>query len=342
VTSLVDMRATGERPPLVWAHGISGRAGHFRPFVPRLAETRDIYGLENHACPEPSSLEEMGARYAAAIDRRRPGGPYEIFGYSLGGLIALETARQLTALGREVTLVGLLDTAPPTVAVAPETVAVTVSLVARGLGLPPPADAGDDPVLELSRHAVEARVLPAGLAVAYIRAMVATYTRNGEAADAYRPPPYHGPVALLFTETGDAVRHRDLWRRFAPNVVAEDVVALDHFALIGEAADSVIDIVERWQQPTPTDWTSTMQTWIETLFTGLLPEPVITAAVDDYDTYRDVALTELGLESLAVMQVAIRMADLFGHEIDYDDFQFGSLRTLGTIESQLRPSLVEA
>jgi len=83
-------------------------------------------------------------------------------------------------------------------------------------------------------------------------------------------------------------------------------------------------------------------TWIQQLFAGLLPEPVIAAAIDDFEAYRDIDLADLGLESLAVMQVAIRIEELFGHEIDYDSFQFGSLRTLGTIEAQLRPTLVEA
>jgi len=252
--ALVEMRVRGNRPLMVWAHGISGRTGIFRPFVPRLSQTFDIYGLENHAASASTSIEQMGAQYAAAIHERRPSGPCEIFGYSLGGLVALETARQLVTLGREVTLVGLLDTAPPTVPVAPETLAVAASLVARGLGLEPAAALfTEDPILELSQRAIDARVVPSGLAVSYIKAMVETYIRNGKAADAYRPPVYHNPAALLFAEGGDAVRHRNLWRRFAPNVVAEDIVAMDHFEIIGDGIDAVTDIVEQWQRLILTD-----------------------------------------------------------------------------------------
>jgi hypothetical protein len=75
--------------------------------------------------------------------------------------------------------------------------------------------------------------------------------------------------------------------------------------------------------------------WIEPLFTGLLPEAAIAAAIVNYPAYRDVDLAELGLESLATMQIAIRMTEIFNYEIDYESFKTGALQTLGGIERQL-------
>jgi thioesterase domain-containing protein len=46
----------------------------------------------------------------------QPEGPYFLGGYCLGGLLALEAARQLTALGQEVALVVLIQTINPTYA----------------------------------------------------------------------------------------------------------------------------------------------------------------------------------------------------------------------------------
>ncbi|MBY8870517.1 hypothetical protein K7640_01515 [Micromonospora sp. PLK6-60] len=245
------MQVSGNRPPLFWAHGISGGTSNYRPVTRLLATRRDVYGLENRTTTAPTRLEESARRYAAAINERRPDGPCEIFGYSLGGLVALETARQLTMAGREVALVGIIDTAPPTVPVAPENTSVALSLVSRGLGLDPPFDpatVGEEPELiaMVSARAVEARILPAGLAFDYVSAMVRTYLRNGRAADRYRPPAYHGPTAILFTRDGDAVRHRDLWRRFAPGITRTDVLDLDHFSLIGAAAPRVHAVIDTW------------------------------------------------------------------------------------------------
>jgi thioesterase domain-containing protein len=55
----------------------------------------------------------MAASYVAALRMRQPQGPYRLGGYSLGGTIALEMALQLQAAGEQVSLLALLDTAPP-------------------------------------------------------------------------------------------------------------------------------------------------------------------------------------------------------------------------------------
>ncbi|MFF0151913.1 thioesterase domain-containing protein [Micromonospora sp. NPDC005203] len=248
---LVEIQVSGNRPPLFWAHGISGSTSTYRPIARLLAGRRDVYGLENRTANPSNRLAESARRFAAAINERRPDGPCEILGYSLGGLVALETARQLVMTGREVTLVGILDTAPPTVPVAPENTSVALSLISRGLGLRPPFDPatiGTDPELiaMLSVRAVEARILPASLAFDYVSAMARTYTANGQAADRYRPRAYRGRAAVLLTRDGDALRHLDLWRRFAPGIYRTDILDLDHFSLIGDAAPTVHAVIDEW------------------------------------------------------------------------------------------------
>jgi thioesterase domain-containing protein len=247
---LVEMQVSGDRPPLFWAHGISGSTGLFRPVARLLASRRDVYGLENHAATTSAPLEELARRYAAAINACRPDGPCEVVGYSLGGLVALETARQLARSGREVALTGILDTAPPTVPVAPENTSVALSMISYILGLKPPFDpqtVGTDSELIslLSLRAVEARVLPSSLAFDYVSAMVRTWTWNGQAADSYRAPAYHGPTAILFTRNGDAIRHRELWRTFAPGTVRTKIVDLDHMTLIRDAS-SLHAVIDEW------------------------------------------------------------------------------------------------
>ncbi|KAJ0419262.1 BcPKS20, polyketide synthase [Aspergillus carlsbadensis] len=62
---------------------------------------------------EPLTLEEMAASYLAEVKRRQPSGRYLLGGYSFGGIIAYEVARQLIEAGDEVEKVVLLDTACP-------------------------------------------------------------------------------------------------------------------------------------------------------------------------------------------------------------------------------------
>jgi thioesterase domain-containing protein len=65
---------------------------------------------------EPPAIEELAAIYVAEIKRRQPEGPYLLGGYSVGGVVAYEVARQLLEDGNEVEKLFLIDTACPTFA----------------------------------------------------------------------------------------------------------------------------------------------------------------------------------------------------------------------------------
>ena len=69
----------------------------------------------------PGSLEEMAGIYVAAMVEAYPAGPYHLAGWSFGGALAFEIAQQLTAAGREVGAVALIDAAAPSVTPAEET-----------------------------------------------------------------------------------------------------------------------------------------------------------------------------------------------------------------------------
>ncbi|OGM49360.1 polyketide synthase [Aspergillus bombycis] len=62
------------------------------------------------------TIEELAAIYVTEIKRRKPEGPYMIGGYSVGGVLAFEAARQLLEDGNEVKKMFLIDTACPTFA----------------------------------------------------------------------------------------------------------------------------------------------------------------------------------------------------------------------------------
>jgi acetoacetyl-CoA synthetase len=57
-------------------------------------------------------IEDMAQFYLDAIRQVQPHGPYLLAGYSLGGLVTLEMAQQLTANGEKVALLAMLDSYP--------------------------------------------------------------------------------------------------------------------------------------------------------------------------------------------------------------------------------------
>ena len=56
------------------------------------------------------SIEEIARKYNEEILAKDPEGPYALAGYSLGGFIAFEMAKQLISQGKEVKMLGILDT----------------------------------------------------------------------------------------------------------------------------------------------------------------------------------------------------------------------------------------
>jgi thioesterase domain-containing protein len=58
-------------------------------------------------------LELSARRYVEQLRRVQRDGPYQLAGYSFGGVIAYEMARQLVASGERVSFLGLLDSPAP-------------------------------------------------------------------------------------------------------------------------------------------------------------------------------------------------------------------------------------
>src|SRR5690606_38688682 len=57
--------------------------------------------------------EEMAADYLSEVRQVQPNGPYLLGGFSGGGIVAYEMAKQLLAQGEEVSLLVMLDTPLP-------------------------------------------------------------------------------------------------------------------------------------------------------------------------------------------------------------------------------------
>ena len=59
------------------------------------------------------TVEGMARNCVEMMRRQQPDGPYLIVGYSSGGIIAYETARQIAVLGSKVGLLAVIDSPPP-------------------------------------------------------------------------------------------------------------------------------------------------------------------------------------------------------------------------------------
>jgi thioesterase domain-containing protein/acyl carrier protein len=112
--SLVPIKPQGAKMPLYIVHGAGLNVLLFNAVAMGLAPDQPVYGLQAKGLDgieEPlKTIEEMAAFYVGAVTRHNPNGPYALSGFSFGGIIAWEMARQLKAEGREVKLLALFDT----------------------------------------------------------------------------------------------------------------------------------------------------------------------------------------------------------------------------------------
>jgi amino acid adenylation domain-containing protein len=103
--------------PLVLVHGGDGGALVFQQLNRHLATGRAVYVIESPALTSPgeraADIPSVAREYIRQLHAVSPGGPWLLGGYSFGGVVAYEMARQLAQDGIAVPLVVLFDTPAP-------------------------------------------------------------------------------------------------------------------------------------------------------------------------------------------------------------------------------------
>jgi thioesterase domain-containing protein len=111
------------RPSFYCVHSVSGAAGtDFLSLARRLDRTVNFYGLQAppKLMQDPqfgASIEGLADHYINALVKFQPEGPLMIGGYCIGAIIALDMAKKLRAMGRELGPVIAIDGAPENIEV---------------------------------------------------------------------------------------------------------------------------------------------------------------------------------------------------------------------------------
>ncbi|GAA2441834.1 hypothetical protein GCM10010191_67630 [Actinomadura vinacea] len=105
------LKPSGTRRPIFIAHPAGGTTACYRGLTRLLGDDQPVFGLERFEDAPP--VEERAARYARHLAEAQPEGAFRLGGWSFGGVLAYETARRLTAAGRDVELVALFDAGLP-------------------------------------------------------------------------------------------------------------------------------------------------------------------------------------------------------------------------------------
>jgi amino acid adenylation domain-containing protein len=113
----LELMKMGSRRPLFVVHTTGGNLFHYFDLVRRLDADQTVYGLQargvNGTIRPDRTIEAIAAHCIESMRTAQPDGPYLLAGFSSGGVVAFEMARQLASADQQVTLLALFDTYAP-------------------------------------------------------------------------------------------------------------------------------------------------------------------------------------------------------------------------------------
>jgi thioesterase domain-containing protein len=116
-SSLVEFQSSGSKPPLFFVHPGGGNVHSYYELARCLGSDRPFYAFQQPGLYKEralfTSIEDLAAYYIETMKTAQPEGPYFIGGWSFGGLVAFEMARQLFAQDQKVGQIMLLDSGAP-------------------------------------------------------------------------------------------------------------------------------------------------------------------------------------------------------------------------------------
>ncbi|HEY3568484.1 MAG TPA: amino acid adenylation domain-containing protein [Thermoanaerobaculia bacterium] len=257
------------RRPLFCVHSVGGEVVAYRPLARHLGPEQPVWGLQS---PDPplESIPEMAEHYLAAVRSLQPAGPYRIAGWSMGGAVAYEMARQLEAAGETTEVLAMIDAVSAASWFGEQQWSDTEMLglfavamvylhdvdipadldLPQALGVPPGFDLStldvsglslDDALaaaLDLGR---QVGLLPPGLAPEELRRIFERFRANRVSLSFYQPETYGGDLHL-FRARGQAGMGDDPtlgWSRLVTGQIHIFDCPGDHYTILREEVEGL-------------------------------------------------------------------------------------------------------
>jgi len=255
---LVGLQTRGSKQPFYCVHPDSGGVNCYVHLARLLGSDRPFYGFQAPSLYEDkepyTSVEAMASHYVATLRSAQPEGPYLLGGWSFGGVVAFEMARQLHQQEQHVSFLALLDSR---VSAAESTLvdeddASTIARLVQGL------EARFERKLPLSVEALRrldtreqlnylidimqtADLIPLDVGLAEALRILRTFKAHLSALQRYRPSVYPNKITLfrvneasngfLADVTADPTRG---WGAFSAQPVDVCTVPGTHYQMIFE------------------------------------------------------------------------------------------------------------
>jgi amino acid adenylation domain-containing protein len=252
---VVPIQSAGSHAPLFCVHPTGGNVLCYADLAKHLGSQQPFYGLqarglEGRQEPIPD-IETMAAYYLEALRKVQPHGPYFLAGWSFGGAVAFEMARQLYAQNQSVPFLALIDIWVPGVEVVAEMLQQDdASLLIEILGFQnlPGFDVSgmvtdlhqlgpDEQIIYLIERAKQMHLIPQEADLEMARRFLNVARTQYRAFETYAPQSYPGKIVLFKAAEQNYVLSKgpDLgWQEFAAQGIETHVVPGNHHTIMSE------------------------------------------------------------------------------------------------------------
>ena len=226
---VIPIQSHGSQRPLYLVHGAGGGIMGYTALSKALGTDRPFYGLqargvENQEEPH-DRIDDMAAYYIDQIKRIQPTGPYNLAGYSFGGMVAYEMACQLRDQGEHVGLLAILDTYAMSRQTALKLLWHPSNFLKFLVNIP--GWIIDQAVLKFNRNSK----------TSYVPERKHVFEAHIEAIRLYHPRQYDGKVSLFRVRTFSLLRSFDSefgWGELASGGVDTYIISGSHFNMLEE------------------------------------------------------------------------------------------------------------
>ena len=250
---LVELhKGSSQKQPFFLIHPIGGSVYNYRYLAQNLGADQPVYGIQARGLDgegEPlTQVEEMAKSYLDLLQTVQPVGPYQIGGWSLGGLVAFEIAQQIRQQGQEASQLVMINSFAPIDAgnSSKTDEASLLALFARYTG----EIVGKEfsvsvaelkqlnPEEQLQHILVRGKklgVLPPGIRSEQMRHRFEVFRANSQASKRYTPQPYPGRITF-FCADESMKQNQDPslgWAAVAAGSIITHNIPGNHYSIIG-------------------------------------------------------------------------------------------------------------
>jgi amino acid adenylation domain-containing protein len=255
---LVKFKENVTEQPFFCVHAVGGTVISYMSLARHLGENQPFYsfqsrGINGEPLP-PLDIESMAADYIDQMLLAQPEGPYNLGGWSMGGVVAFEMARQLRLKGKEVSLLAIFDAAAPSLNATVRSYGEIEAILGFAQTLQLPIHklvvsaeqlselTMDELLAFLLEKAKEAEIMPMDIGLSDIKRYYEVFKANLNALASYRPQRGGGKL-VLFRAAEQSLDHlKDSmmgWDSLVDDVEVIDVPG-DHYSMLREPHSRVV------------------------------------------------------------------------------------------------------